>query len=165
MPLVLLILAAMVIVVGLKGNFSAVAHQLDVDLLGEPSANGTPAGASFLLWIGAILFIAVVGKILNIPTASKLFMVLILCVYLVSNAGVFAQFDQAFAQVQSPATSYPFAANANNTSSASSGVAPTSTTTANPGQSIANSLTGALTSQISGLGSSLIGSIFGGFGL
>jgi hypothetical protein len=115
MPVALLILGFLAIMTALKGNTSQVISTVTGDLTGS---------GSFLLWIGSIIFIAVAGKIMNIPRASKLFIGLIVLVYFISNSGVFTQLETAFANVSAPSPTPAVPVNADNTTTAPAATAP-----------------------------------------
>jgi hypothetical protein len=101
MPLALLFIGLLLVIVAIKGNYSAVFSQLETDLTGS---------GNFLVWIFAIMFVAIAGKILELPQAAKLFVTLILVVYVVSNVGIFTKAEQAFADFSAapaPASTSP----------------------------------------------------------
>ena len=97
MAVAILIIGALLMITVVKGNTGQVAAQVEQDLLGS---NGQ---TSFLLWIGAIIFLAVVGAVLHIPRASKLFIALVIAVFVLKQNGLWSNALSAFSQVQAPA--------------------------------------------------------------
>jgi len=96
MGMALLVVGLMLAVTVVKGNTAQVASQLNSDLTGS---------GSFLLWIGALVFLAVAGNVLNMPRATKMFMGLILAVFVLQQQGLWAQFSSAFSNLSAPAAS------------------------------------------------------------
>lgn len=96
----LLILGLMLIATALKGTEHELAQELQMDLFGA---------GGFVIWIVAILLLAGVGYIPGLHDLSRLFMVLLLVVIFLGNAGVFAQFQKALQGVSAagPAPSNP----------------------------------------------------------
>jgi hypothetical protein len=107
MPLALLFIGILAVVIAVKGNQNDVAKQLVTDFSGA---------SSFVPWIVAILVIAVIGKVANVPNASKMFIGLIVIVYLFANsstgAGLWSQITSAVTNLQAPAPSDPNATGA-----------------------------------------------------
>jgi hypothetical protein len=105
-----LAIGILLIITGLNGQFAALFDQLNSDLFGAappaPAAGTTstttpatpPAGpSSFLLWIGSLWFLAIMGNVLKMPQASKLFSTLILLVFTFQQNGLWANLEAAFA--------------------------------------------------------------------
>jgi len=87
--------AIMLFVAAYQGtsNLNGLAKQLDQDIFGAGTGS-----TGFLLWAGIIGFIAVMGSVLHMSRAAKLFMTLIIVVYLLKNGnGFFSQLQTAFA--------------------------------------------------------------------
>lgn len=70
----------------LKGTESKLGKQLASDMTGA---------GSYIDWIAAIVIIGMIGYVPNLETASRALLGLILLGFLVSNKGVFTQFQQA----------------------------------------------------------------------
>ena len=82
MPLFLLTVGILAIIVAIKGNYPDVAVQIEHDFLGA---------GSFVYWAAAILLLAIIGNVTETPRAAKLFIALIIVVYVVSQPGLWAQ--------------------------------------------------------------------------
>jgi hypothetical protein len=79
-------------------NINALATQVENDVF---SSNGS---TGFLVWAGAIALLAVIGSVLKIPRATKLFMALVIAVYFLKNGnGFFSSFTSAFMSAQKSA--------------------------------------------------------------
>lgn len=100
MPLALLFIGILAVIVAIKGNYAQVAQQLTSDFSGS---------AGFIPWVAAIVIIAIVGKAANVPNASKMFIALIILVYLFANSssgsGIWSQIQSALQNVSAPAAS------------------------------------------------------------
>jgi hypothetical protein len=83
------VLGLLAIVTSVRGNQAAVATQLQQDFTAQSS------GPSFWVWIGAILVFGLIGRITGATGAMRLFVILLIVVYLVSNNGIFAKFSAA----------------------------------------------------------------------
>jgi hypothetical protein len=94
MPVALLALAIIFVVTAIKGNQGSVAQQFNSDLTGS---------GGFFVWVGALLLIAVGGRVLGVPRTGKVLMILIIAVYVISNNGVFSQISKAFTTTSAPA--------------------------------------------------------------
>lgn len=86
MPLALLIVGVLLLTTVIKGNYNEVASLLSEELTGSKG---------FLVWVGALLIIGVVGKAANAPLTARAFTALIIVVFLLANSGVFTKFEQA----------------------------------------------------------------------
>jgi type III secretory pathway component EscV len=93
MPVLLIAIAIIFIVTAIKGNQGAVAQQINSDITGS---------GGFFVWVGAILLIALIGRMANIPQASKMLVVLIIGVYLISKNGVFSKLSAALSTASAP---------------------------------------------------------------
>src|SRR5271170_6612238 len=109
MPLVALALAWLTLMVGINGNYKQVAAQMQADLPGF-----------FSLMVG-ILGIAAFFRLIDMPNAGRVFLVLVLIVYLMSNTQVLTSLENigATSTAATPAAS-----------TASTGVATTAAATA-----------------------------------
>ena len=79
MPLALVVLAAFLILTGVKGNYAEVGQQFDTDVAGQ--------GGFFSFLVG-ILGIAILFRLIGLPNAGKAFLTLVIVVYLLQNANV-----------------------------------------------------------------------------
>jgi hypothetical protein len=169
MALGFLIIGVLCIVSAVRGNIPQVAAQLNKDF--TPSTSGP----SFWTWIAAILVFAVIGKAFSLEKSSKVFILLIVVVYTLSQNGIFGKFTTAVTATTAPAastendTAATATTSAASSSAASSAAAPASATgaaatasasTASAASPLASPLS-ALTSMfnpqklITGLGSAL----------
>jgi hypothetical protein len=86
MALLFLIVGALALITAIKGNVADVARQLEKDFVGRDS---------FWLWVGFVLLLSILGSALNMREASRMFMILVVVVYLISRNGVFTKFEEA----------------------------------------------------------------------
>jgi hypothetical protein len=139
MPLALLAIAALMIITGLKGNYSAVGNAFNTDVMG---ANGQGGFLSFML---GIVGIAVFFRIIGMPNAGKVFLVLVILVFIMENQNVLTAVQSAITGGTTAAT-------------------PTAGTTSTGSATTANALPGTsgnatpLTTPAPGTGSGGIGS-------
>ena len=131
---------------------SALFGQLESDVFGSGSGSG------FLVWAGAIIFLSVAGNVLGIPKASKLFIILVLVVFILQQQGLWNNFEAAFTSTTSPGTATAgntgAAVTSTDTPVATPGVSAAATTAATPATS---TLTRTLTSTLHAFGVSLFG--------
>ena len=90
------LLGILAIVTAVKGNQNDVATQIEKDF----TASGT--GPSFWVWIGAIIVLGVIGRATGATGAVRLFIALLIVVYLVANKGIFASFQSALTKANAP---------------------------------------------------------------
>jgi hypothetical protein len=97
MPLALLVIGVLLVVTAIKGsgNISAVATKFETDLTGS---------GGFIYWIAAIVVLAIVGRVTGATNSVKMFMALVVVVYLVGQQGIWTQFSSAFAGLSAAAT-------------------------------------------------------------
>jgi len=141
MPLAFLLIGILFVIVAVKGNLSAAWTQFDSDLTGS---------GGFIYWIVAIILLAILGRVLEMPNAAKAFIGLVVVVYVFhqsSNGTIFQQFSSALSSASAPASV------ATSTQSA--------TTTATPSSSQSN-VASSVGSALSSAGSifSAIGGLF-----
>jgi hypothetical protein len=128
MALGFLIIGVLCIVSAVRGNIPQVAAQLNKDF--TPSTSGP----SFWTWIAAILVFAVIGKAFSLEKSSKVFILLIVVVYTLSQNGIFGKFTTAVTATTAPAastendTAATATTSAASSSAASSAAAPASAT-------------------------------------
>jgi hypothetical protein len=78
----------------MRGNQDDVATQLAKDFTGS---------GNFIIWVGIIILLAAIGRVLKIPLSMKLLISLIIVVYLVKQDGIFTKFEQGLSAGASPA--------------------------------------------------------------
>jgi type III secretory pathway component EscV len=93
-PVALLALAIIFVVTAIKGNQNDVATQFNSDITGS---------GGFFVWVGALLLIAVGGRLLGVPKAGKVLIILIIAVYVISQNGVFSKLSKSLSSAQAPA--------------------------------------------------------------
>ena len=94
----------LMIIVAIKGNVSEVASQFGKDVTGK---------GGFLEWVGAILVFALIGRVANTPQAAKLFIALLIVVYLIHTANVLPNALKAVRDLKSAQASTTGAVGAN----------------------------------------------------
>jgi hypothetical protein len=123
MPLALVIIAWVLIMTGIKGNYSQVGQQFQADVIG----NGT---GGFLSFMFGIVGIAAFFRILDLPGAGKVFLGLVLLVYLLQNESVLTTLQTVLASA-APSTAAPAATTTGATTPApSASSTPTATASA-----------------------------------
>jgi hypothetical protein len=95
MPIAILLFGILMLMTAIKGNQNAVATQLNKDFTG--------AGGNFFVWVGLIIMLGFIGRVLHIPNAMKLLIALIVLVYLFKQKGIFTQLDQGLTGTTAPA--------------------------------------------------------------
>lgn len=88
MPYALVTIGLLMIITGINNTYSPFAAQLQSDFTGSKS---------FFVWIIAIGSVGALGYINNLRQFSHYFMALILIALILSNKGVFANFQAAIA--------------------------------------------------------------------
>jgi len=89
MPLALIVIAFLLFMTGIKGNYAQVGTQFNQTFLGTNGQQG------FFVWFGSILAIAIVFRIIQAPRAGELFIALLMLVYFLKNDGILANIDAA----------------------------------------------------------------------
>ena len=136
------------IVTAIRGNHSAGATQLEKDLLGS---------GGFLIWVGAIILLGVLGAVSGLERSFKLMIILILVVYVLAQQGLWVQAETALAGLQAPAPTSP--------NDVGAAVGPTgSTAPASGGAAVASSLANTAASVTSGGVSNVVSSILSSLG-
>lgn len=82
MPLALVILAYLAVVTGLTGRWSTVGAQFETDVMGSNGQGG------FLQFLVGIIGIAIFFRVVDMPNAGRVFMGLVIIVFLLQNANV-----------------------------------------------------------------------------
>jgi hypothetical protein len=101
MPFVLVLAGLLLIVTGAKGTYSQFGQQLSKDFTGD---------GNFTYWIASIGAVGSIGYIDALKEVSRLFLALILIAMVLSNRGVFQQFQNALKSGPSKIESSPLAA-------------------------------------------------------
>jgi len=102
--LAFLVIGILVGLTALRGNYTQVAAQIVKDFTGQSSTTGASAGTtaifqSFWLWIGLIVVIGFGSKLMHLPQTGKVLIALILVVFVISQKGIFSNFETAFTSV------------------------------------------------------------------
>ena len=108
MPLALVTIAVFLILVGIKGNYKDVGQQFESDFMGQ--------GGFFNFLVG-IVGIAIFFRLLGLPNAGRVFLILVLLVYFMQNQNVLKAFQNLSA------------GSSNSGGSSNAGTATTETTT------------------------------------
>jgi hypothetical protein len=90
---VVMITAAVRDTVGDSANQKGLVTLLKNDFIGQHN---------FAYWVLSILVIGAIGYIKPLEGVSRMFMLLVVIVLLISNKGVFAQFEAAIGKTQQP---------------------------------------------------------------
>jgi hypothetical protein len=137
MPLALIILAAFLILTGIKGNYAAVGTQFENDVMGS---------GGFLEFFIGIVGIAAFFRLIDMPNAGKVFLILVLLAYFLENQSVLTSLESLGASMGSTTTT--------GASTGSAGTnASTTSATALPGATAPSSV-GTIFAPTSGPGSS-----------
>lgn len=97
MPLAFLIIGLAIAVTAFRGTYGQFGTLVAKDFTGSNS---------FLVWIGAIIAIGLLGYIPGLEKPSRLMIALLLLVVFLKNGGVFDKFKQAVSTAQ-PAAAQP----------------------------------------------------------
>lgn len=97
MPLALIIVAALVFLTGIKGNYAAVGAQFDTTFFGGAPTGNAAASPGFLAWFGAIFGISILFRVIGAPRAGELFLTLLILVYFIEHDSVLAEIQSAIA--------------------------------------------------------------------
>lgn len=92
MPLAFLILGALIIVTAYQGTYKDFGNQLVQDFSGS---------GSFIYWVAAVAIVGMLGYVKVFKTPSRLFLVLIIIAFFLSDKGnVFGKLATAFKNIQ-----------------------------------------------------------------
>lgn len=89
MPIALIIVAAILFIVGVRGNYQDAGQLLNDTFYGSNGQSG------FLGWFGSIVGLAVLFRVIGAPRAGELFIALLLVVFVLQNPGVLAAIESA----------------------------------------------------------------------
>lgn len=84
MPLALVTLAAFLILVGIKGNYAKVGSQFQQDVMGQ---------GGYFQFLAGILGIAIFFRLIGMPNAGRVFLILVILVYLMQNKNVLSALE------------------------------------------------------------------------
>lgn len=84
MPLALVVIAWILIMTGINGNYAALGQQFNNDVLGQ--------GGFFNFLVG-IVGIAVFFRVVDMPNAGRVFIGLVILAYLLQNANVLTSLE------------------------------------------------------------------------
>ena|SRR5271165_666592 len=116
MVLALLLVGILLVTAGVRGTAGSLSTQFGSDMTGTDG---------FIVWLGALLVIGLIGYVPGFQRPSRYLLALVLVVILLANNGVFAQLVTGIAQAdaagpQPSGTSTPAPAANSNTPSGSS---------------------------------------------
>ena len=83
MPLLLIVIGSLLIITGVNGQYAALGANFEQDVLGQGQTGG-----GFLNFMVGLTGLAVVFRLLDMPTAGKIFITLVLIVFIMENQGV-----------------------------------------------------------------------------
>lgn len=101
MPIALIIIGVVIAVAAWRNTYDQLANLVVADFTGQ---------GNFLVWIGAIIGIGLIGYIPKMQGVSRAFLALVLIAIFLSNKGVFANFQAALSgasKQQTAATPQP----------------------------------------------------------
>ena len=130
MALALVAIAWLLVMTGINGNYTAVGNQMQADFPG------------FVNYLAGIIGIAVFFRLIDMPNAGRVFLILVLVAFLMQNTNVLTQLEAV-----TGSTSANASANATSATSANAAAATSATGNATP-----------LTTPAPGTGSGGIGS-------
>lgn len=114
MVIALLIVGILLTTSGIRGTEGQLASQFASDMTGTDG---------FIVWLGALLVIGLIGFVPGLQRPSRYLLALIILVIVLRNGGVFTNLVAAFAQADATgaAPAPPLPANSNSSSSGSAG--------------------------------------------
>src|SRR5271166_231117 len=90
MPLALVALAAMLFIIGVTGNYGTAGALVEDDVMGSP-------GPGFLQFMIGIIGIGAFFRLLGMPNAGRVFLILVILVYLMKNSNVITALENVTA--------------------------------------------------------------------
>jgi hypothetical protein len=97
MPLALVAFAWLAVMTGINGNYAQVGQQFESDVLN----NGQ--GGGFLAFMSVLLGIAIFFRLIGLPNAGRVFLILVLVVFLLENANVLTALQNLGGTAAAPA--------------------------------------------------------------
>lgn len=89
MPLALLVIATLIFVIAIRGNYSDAGQLFNETFWGNSSKQG------FGIWFGSIFVLAILFRMIQAPKAGELFIFLVMIVYFISHNDVLTKIDQS----------------------------------------------------------------------
>jgi uncharacterized membrane protein HdeD (DUF308 family) len=135
MALALVAIAWLLVMTGINGNYTAVGNQMQADFPG------------FVNYLAGIIGIAVFFRLIDMPNAGRVFLILVLVAFLMQNTNVLTQLEAVTGSTSANASANATSATSANAAAATSATAPSTGSGATP-----------LTTPAPGTGSGGIGS-------
>src|SRR5208282_5097297 len=98
MPLALVALAAILFIIGVTGNYATAGALVEDDVLGNP-------GPGFLQFMIGIIGIGAFFRLIGMPNAGRVFLVLVILVYLMKNTNTITALENVAAGSSASASS------------------------------------------------------------
>ena len=122
MALALVAIAWLLVMTGINGNYTAVGNQMQSDFPG------------FVNYLAGIIGIAVFFRLIDMPNAGRVFLILVLVAFLMQNTNVLTQLESVTGTAANASGSGTNATSANAaTATSATGTAATPLTTPAPG--------------------------------
>src|SRR5208282_3605979 len=122
MALALVAIAWLLVMTGINGNYTAVGNQMQADFPG------------FVNYLAGIIGIAVFFRLIDMPNAGRVFLILVLVAFLMQNTNVLTQLESVTGTAANASGSGTNATSANAaTATSATGTAATPLTTPAPG--------------------------------
>jgi len=90
MPLALIALAAMLFIIGVTGNYATAGALVEDDVMGNP-------GPGFLQFMIGIIGIGAFFRLIGMPNAGRVFLILVILVYLMKNTNAITALENVTA--------------------------------------------------------------------
>src|SRR5271166_4411949 len=90
MPLALVALAAMLFIIGVTGNYDKAGALVEDDVMGTP-------GPGFLQFMIGIIGIGAFFRLIGMPNAGRVFLILVILVYLMKNTNAITALENVTA--------------------------------------------------------------------
>src|SRR5271166_6634565 len=98
MPLALVALAVMLFIIGVTGNYGTAGALVEDDVMGNP-------GPGFLQFMIGIIGIGAFFRLIGMPNAGRVFLVLVILVYLMKNTNTITALENVAAGSSASASS------------------------------------------------------------
>ena len=82
MPLALVVIAVLLALIGIKGNYAEVGAQFESDVMPTGGKGG------FLQWMIGITGVAMLFRLIGMPRAGQVFIVLVILAWIMQNKNV-----------------------------------------------------------------------------
>src|SRR5271166_3963602 len=103
MPLALVALAAMLVIIGVTGNYDTAGPLVEDDIMGHP-------GPGFLQFMIGIIGIGAFFRLIGMPNAGRVFLILVILVYLMKDNKALTALENVSNTATSTSPSSPSAA-------------------------------------------------------